>query len=317
MTERERWGLRGPVRSCRLERTWYTRRCGADPCDTDERGDATMLEFRADGALARRSHHNPDGSEWTTTYEHDDAGRLTTARSENGNGLVDLQLYEYDTPGRLVRVFARSQGGEDRIVESYEYSDTGNKKKTLYVDVAAQRPGTHYAWGVEGTDSAYSAPGAATLTTLYNERDQPTDVIFHDTAGRQVSRVEFRYDESGHMVQEAQTNADEALPPEMLASLNQAQLEAVRELFGAGGKPILRTHRYDGQGRRAETRSRIGPLGGDTKTVTYNDHGDQIQEIYEHESRDYGIDDEGRLRGQAHRYPDPGKRQPIRGSLPL
>jgi hypothetical protein len=254
-----------------------------------------MLEFRADGALARRSHHNPDGSEWMTAYEYNDGGRLTTARSDNGGGLMDLQVYEYDTPGRLIRVSARPQGGADRIVESYEYSDTGGKKKTRYVDETAQRPDTHYAWGVEGTDSAYSAPGAATLTTLYNERDQPTDVLFHDTAGRQLSRVEFRYDEAGHMVEEAQTNAEETLPPETLASLNQAQLETVRALFGAGGKPIQRTHRYDGQGRRAETRSQIGPLGGDCKTVTYNDHGDQIQEVSEDEGRDFGIDDDGRL----------------------
>lgn len=294
MTERERSGLHGPVLSCRLQRTWYSRRCGADACDTEERGDTTMLEFRADGALARRSHHNPDGSEWTTTYEYNDGGRLTTARSDNGGGLVDLQVYEYDAPGRLIRVLARPQGGADRIVESYEYSDTGGKKKTLYVDVTAQRPDTHYSWGVEGTDSAYSAPGAATLTTVYNERDQPTDILFHDTAGRQLSRVEFRYDEAGRMVEEALTKTEEALPPEMLASLNQAQLETVRALFGAGGQPIQRTFRYDGQGR-VESRLHIGPLGGDCKTVTYNDNGDQIQEVCEHEGRDYSIDDEGRL----------------------
>ncbi len=295
MTERERWGLWGTVHSCRLQRTWYSRQCGADACDTEERGDTTVLEFRADGALVRRSHHNPDGSEWTTTYEYNDAGRLTAARSEDGRGLVDIQIYEYDTPGRLIRVLARSQGGGDRIVESYAYSETGGKKKTLHVDVAAQRPDTHYAWGVEGTDSAYSAPGAATLETRYNERDQPTDVFFRNTAGRLLSRVEFHYDEAGHMVEEVQTNGEEALPPEMLASLNQTQLETVRALFGAGGKPIQRTHRYDGQGRRAETRSRIGPLGGDSKTTSYNDHGDQIREVHEHEAREYGIDDEGRL----------------------
>ncbi|MFY9726977.1 MAG: hypothetical protein WB579_16380 [Bryobacteraceae bacterium] len=208
---------------------------------------------------------------------------------------MDIQIYEYDTPGRLIRVLARSQGGGDRIVESYAYSETGGKKKTLHVDVAAQRPDTHYAWGVEGTDSAYSAPGAATLETRYNERDQPTDVFFRNTAGRLLSRVEFHYDEAGHMVEEVQTNGEEALPPEMLASLNQTQLETVRALFGAGGKPIQRTHRYDGQGRRAETRSRIGPLGGDSKTTSYNDHGDQIREVHEHEAREYGIDDEGRL----------------------
>ena len=104
MTECERWGLRGPVHSCRLQRTWYLRRCGADACDTEERGDNTVIEFRADGAVARRSHHNPDGSEWTTTYEYNNAGQLTTARSDNGRGLVDLQVYKYDTLTSFCRV---------------------------------------------------------------------------------------------------------------------------------------------------------------------------------------------------------------------
>jgi hypothetical protein len=29
--------------------------------------------------------------------------------------------------------------------------------------------------------------------------------------------------------------------------------------------------------------------------MAYNEHGDKIQELCEHEGRDYGIDDEGRL----------------------
>ena len=76
MTERDRWGLRGPVRTCRLQRTWYSRRCVGDACETEERSDITTLEFRVDGSLARRWHHNPDGSDWTATYEYNDTGRL-------------------------------------------------------------------------------------------------------------------------------------------------------------------------------------------------------------------------------------------------
>jgi YD repeat-containing protein len=127
------------------------------------------------------------------------------------------------------------------------------------------------------------------------QRVSSISVLFHDTAGRQLSRVEFRYDEAGHMVEETETNSEDALPPEMLAALNQAQLQTVRTLFSAGGKPVQRTHRYDGQGRRVETRSGIGPLGGDCKIVTYNDNRDQILEVCEHVGRDFGIDDEGRL----------------------
>lgn len=292
--ERDRWGLRGPVRTCQLQRAWFTRHCGADACETEERNDSTVLDFREDGSLARRSHRNPDGSEWTTTYEYD-ASRLTTVRTESGAALASLHISEYDAAGRLVRVITRSADGGDRIAESYEYDPDGRKKKTFYVDVANQRHDTQYGWGVEGTDSYYSSPGATTLTTLYNEHEQPTQLLFHDPTGRLLSRVEFSYDADANLIQEAQTNPQGMLPPEMLTAMNAAQLETVRAMLGAAGEPIRRMHRYDGNGRKVETRSRMGLLGGDLKTMVYNDHGDQIAEASEHEAREYGIDDEGRL----------------------
>jgi hypothetical protein len=294
MIDRDRLHLRGPVRSCRLERRWYPGGCRADSCDTEERGDETTVDFRPDGNLSRQLQHNPDGSAWTSTHEYDDRGRLTQTRNETVGGVTKLCLYEYDNTGRLVRVFARNEEG-DRTVETYEYNPSGSRSKTLHVDVAAQRSDTHYAWGVEGTDSAYSARGAASLTTTYNHRDQPAQLSFRDLAGRELSRVEFRYDDDGQLVEEAQTRSEEVLPSEMLASLNPAQLHTVRELFGVGGESIRRTHAYDERGRRVETRSNIGPLGFDKKTITYNEFGDPLVEVYEHEERDYAIDEEGRI----------------------
>lgn len=294
MTIRDRRGLRGPVQSCRLERTWLSRRCGADTCETEEHADVSDVEFRADGSLAREWHRSPDGSDWTTTFEYDHAGRLLTVRLENAAGLVGFQVYEYDTTGRLARLIARDKDGGERVAETYAYDIAGRKKKTLYVDLATQRPNTHTAWGVEGSDSAYSAPGAATLTTVYDEREQPTELLFHEVQGRLLSRVEFRYDEGGHLVEEAQSRAEETLPRELVAELNAEQLATVRKLFGAT-EPIRQLHRYDEQGRRTETRSQLGPLGGHRKTVAYNDHGDQIEEVSECETREYAIDDQGRL----------------------
>jgi hypothetical protein len=293
MSGRESWGLRGPVRTCRLQRTSYFRRCGSDACETQEWSDSTTLEFRLKGAVARHSHRNHDGSEWTTTYDYDDAGRLLMVRHANSGGLAGVTLHEYDTSNRLGRVLYQPQGREARTVEIYEYSITGCKKKTHFTDPAAERPIT--AWGIEGTDAAYGAQGAVTLTTQYNERDQPTEVLFLDSAGCQVSRVELRYDQAGHMVEESQTHADETLPAEMLASLNEEQRETVRALFGSGGKFVSRTHRYDSRGHRVETRFGMGPLGGDVKTLAYNDHGDVILEIEVRQEREFGLDDRGRL----------------------
>jgi hypothetical protein len=71
------------------------------------------------------------------------------------------------------------------------------------------------------------------LSTYYNEREQPTEVYFLDSAGCQVSRVDLLYDEAGRLVEEAQTHSDEVLPSEMLT------------LFGGGGKFVQRAHRYN------------------------------------------------------------------------
>lgn len=311
MTERERWGLRGPAHSCQVQRTLYLRRCGPDACATEKHSGAAIVEFRADGALAQSSHHNPDGSEWRTAFEYDAAGRKLRARTEKDGQLTHLGIYEYDAAGRLVRVLAGTPGGADRIVETYEYTETGAKKKTFHVDEATQRTGT-CAFAVEGTDAAYSAPGAARLVTLYNDRDQPTDLTFHDASGRQLSRVEFRYDEAGRLAEEAQKNSDEALAG-MLASMNRAQQEAVRALFGGGEASIGRTHSYDAQGRRSETHSNMGRLFGERKTVTYNDNGDPILEGLG--AGRTGIS-HGRRRSLGG-YADAGTRVADGGSLPL
>ncbi|MGA7411964.1 MAG: hypothetical protein WBW33_15910 [Bryobacteraceae bacterium] len=150
------------------------------------------------------------------------------------------------------------------------------------------RPNTHYSFGVEATDTCYSATGAVTLTTVYNERELPIEVVFCDVTGRRLSGVEFRYDTSGNLIEEAQTTAAGALPEEIMTSLNKAQLETFRALCST---TIM--HRYNEQGRRVETRSRLGPVGRSIKTMTYNEHGDQIGEFNEHQGRDYNLDEEG------------------------
>jgi len=289
MTDRERWDLRGPVRSCELERRWQVRRCGAGACEVEERFDSAALEFRPDGALARQSHHNPDGSEWTAVYEYDDAGRLRAIRAET------VTSYEYDAAGRLARTIVRTPDSGERLAESYEYGAAGRKTKTVHVDLAAQRPDTLYSWSVEGTDSAYSAPGAATIQTHYNDRGQPAEMLFPDARGQPLSRVTFRCDADGRLREEEQTREPEALPAELAAGLNEAQLATVRRLFGAGPDPIRQTHSYDEQGRRCRTESHIGPLASNSKTLVYNDRGDPAAEVHESEHREFGMDEHGAL----------------------
>jgi hypothetical protein len=76
--------------------------------------------------------------------------------------------------------------------------------------------------------------------------------------------------------------------------LNPAQREALRGLLS--GPISRRLHRYDRLGNRIETLSHMfGSIGKDRETLDYNQHGDPIAQISEHESREYGVNEEGQL----------------------
>ena len=144
------------------------------------------MEFRPDGSLVRRWQRNPDGSEWTSLYEYDDAGRLMRIRTEDPDFNQSGRHHEYDVMGRLVHLVV-SADGSDRLAESYDHDAHGRKKTTVYVDPAVQRPDTAYFWSFEGTDAVYSAPGAATVTTLHDASGQPIELLFRDVAGQTLS----------------------------------------------------------------------------------------------------------------------------------
>jgi YD repeat-containing protein len=145
MSDRDRWELRGPVRSVDLERTWRFWKRGSgesDACELTESGDHSIVEFLPDGAISRRWHHNPDGSEWTAVHAYDAAGRLISMHDESA-GQSHLRLHEYDDAGRLACEISRDAGGNERTVESYSYDSEGRKTKTHFVDLTAQRPDTN------------------------------------------------------------------------------------------------------------------------------------------------------------------------------
>jgi len=291
MTDRERHDLHGAVRSSDVAETNYARQCGADACTTEQHVRVSRAEFRIDGAAERHWQRNADGREWSTIYEYDPAGRLVATRFEDGEGVSGLRTFEYDSAGRISRVLARSRDTTERVQETYEYDESGRKTKTIHVDLPAQIPNTNYVWGVENTDAGYGAPGAATVTTTYDYHGNPTAMLFHDAAGLPLSRVEFRYDGAGNLIEEAQIRENSSLSPQMLAHLNPAQADAVRKLL----ENSRRLHRYDGHGRRIETVTIRGVLSKDRKTTSYNERGDRAEEVSESEHQEYGIGDNGEL----------------------
>ncbi len=280
MTNRDQYHLRGQVQTCQIQRIWHSTGPGSK-----EGSDATSLEFRPDGLLAHQHHRNPDGSEWTTTHDYDQAGRLSCLRNESSAGQANLTFHEYDGTGRLARVFTRPDGTNEETVETYEYDGEARKTKTRLADPRIS------GYNVEGSDTAYASKGTAKVVTRYNQHDQPSESLFQDQSGRLLSRVDFRYDNDGNLIEETQTHIAAAMPSGLTQEATAVHLEAVRALIG----PIHQLHTYDQQGYRVQTRMRIGQLNDETITRAYNDHGDEIEVISESVSRGYNLDGEGRI----------------------
>lgn len=276
MTDRERWDLRGAVRTCWSERTRCSFRGGGEACEKEERGDATLAEFRPDGALRYRRHNNPDGSEWVCYYDYTDSGRLLAIRHSSADGQTSRQDYEYDAAGRPARLVASDAAGQRHVAETYSYDAAGRKSKTVNVDRESQKPGVGYFWGVEGVETSYSAQGCAAVITHYDERERPSELVFRDAAGELLSRVSFRYDAAGRLIEEAQRTEVRALPARLLPDLTPGQFADLTRFLGAGKVPNGTTYRYNERGCRVERVRRLGGVLADRETAVFNEQGDKI-----------------------------------------
>jgi YD repeat-containing protein len=247
--------------------------------------------------MAQHHHHNPDGSEWISTYAYNANGLLQEIEARDTTSSVSKSIYLYDLSGRLQHVVTRLAGGTENTAQTFSYDDQ-RKTKTQYLDSTSGRPDSTVAYTVEGSDAAVSAPGATSMTTVYDDQDRPVETLFRDSKHRVLSRVTLRYDDAGRIVEETQTTeAEPTLPPDMIAQLNAAQLQSVKIMLGVGegGLRWKRTHRYDAEGHRVETVVRLGALGGSWTTMAYNEHGDVSEEKSGHDSKELSVDDQGHM----------------------
>ena len=298
MDDRAKAGLRGPVSVCRTDTTLLSRGCAGNACDTEpkEQTHSWIFHYHPDGRIAQQHCHNPDGSEWTSTWTYDTSGKLREIENHDSKGSESKAVYQYDQAGRLQRVVGIAADGVENTAETFSYADQ-HKTKTRYVLSAPGQPGS-VAYSIEGSDAAVTAPGVTSINTVYDRHDRPVEMLFRDSQNRVLTRVALRYDDAGRLVEEGQfSETEHTLPPDLLANLNAAQLRSLKAIggIGEGGQRWQRLHRYDDEGRRVETVSRMGTLGGERKTMTYNQHGDVSEEKSTHDSREIAIDDEGHV----------------------
>ena len=269
MSDREKAGLRGPVKTVIEEQT-FSGADGQQPFTT-----TTTTRYAPDGRILETRMGNPDDSGWEATYTYYPDGRLRKTASGKANTAPSSETtYLYDDAQRLVGAAG------DKVQVHYRYDDKGRKSVIESYDSQPLAPSKAYAGNWEGTDLGFATDLGGTLTTSYNDQGVATGAEFRDAEGKLLGHIVRKFDAAGRILAEQQfadAPHDLMFPEELRSKLNPEQLKAVGT-FAAGMQNRINSYSYDPQGRVTERRRSGGPFGEEVTITTYNDHGDKASE---------------------------------------
>jgi YD repeat-containing protein len=244
VTDREKAGLRGPVKTCVEEIVQST---GAI---------FLAFEYAVDGKLITCHQTNPDGSQWLTTHTYDSDGRLTEIVSGKVDDLTTVSLHTFNEgPGR-----APTAGADGKVIQTnYVHDEQGRKMavKTFSPQVLEQYRGGVYTdsfW--TAAESGIGVPTGGSVATLHDERDLPLEKRILDNEGRLLSRFVRKYDANGRVLEEHQILENLALlmverfPAEQAGELDDKRLEAMNKamkLMMGGKTGTGKWYTYDSQ----------------------------------------------------------------------
>lgn len=269
MNDVAKWKVRGSVKTLQTEfAVWDLNLESWQPAQH-----LTLTSFRPAGTVSASDTHNPDGSIAHSRWLYDEAERLTETRFCLNDGLVDTTVCFYDEAGRHQRT-VQLNTQTDLVISSYDARGVRTQTRSL------GPRGVNIAYGIEGTEQAYGAPGAATMIVTDDESVRPAKVIFQDANGRSLREVIFARDHTGRLLSE-EMRVGEEFP------------EPLRKAFGEIFSRI--TYSYDSRGRRLERMNKFGGIGETRTTYRYDDSDDPIEEVTEDTNREMSIDDNGAI----------------------
>lgn len=292
-SDREKAGLRGPVRSVIEEQTfasWKDSEGKAWPAS--ERWN--KIEYDRDGRLVANSSRTGSRDQRTdslsvTRYTYTPEGKLLKRTIETDGKITCEINYDYDEHGRLKSI-TNSTDPTNPIALQY---DAGGKKTRIAISKPVQLPP-----GTSAVSSSFQklfdddqAKGIATLDggstiTIYDQLDRPSEVQLHDVNGTLTSRAVRTYDQQGRVIEEKMLMADPLSmmsadqQKEILASGGTAQelREKMTEFLG-GSEMWSIKYEYDAKGRKTLTTRNTFNHIHDTISTMYNEQGDIAREI--------------------------------------
>jgi YD repeat-containing protein len=171
LSDREKQGLRGPVKSCREEHTYP----GTEDSEGRQRPAVklwSVTDYDPEGRVASIRSSNSDGSEFVTRYAYDLSGRLLKMSQGNETERSAETVYSYGGDGRLLNI-TNSRTADNPVV--FRYDEHGTKTKVQASRAADYRPNvaTNADALLESADRPPNLPGGGTAVTIYDKQDRP------------------------------------------------------------------------------------------------------------------------------------------------
>ncbi len=275
MSDREKAGLRGPLKTC-LEETIYP---------TGKY--VTMTEYSTDGRVLTIRATQADGSQWVSTDKYDTNGHLAKTVSGMLGELGTEIRYEYDDTGRLLTTTNSAETGNRT---NFHYDEQGRKTAVQHFDTRTLQRAQSSISSASPWEGALGAgigvPLGGNITTIYDGNDQPTEAQIRDGEGRIVSRIVRTYDANGRLVEEEPIQENPAVffadkfgaegRPQLTAAELEAMNTAMKSLL-RGRSATGTSYIYDEQGRITKIHDRNFVIDKVTIT-TYNERGDKSEE---------------------------------------
>lgn len=292
-SDREKAGLRGPVHSVTEERTlppWN----GSSGESIPEIRTKWKTEYDRDGRITETRGRGwsrdkgMDAKDSVTRYTYSPTGQLLRmARERNGEPDGEL-VYRYDGQGRLESI-ADSKDPGNPIAFRY---DADGRKTKIAIAQPPKQPGpgavsasTEYFFQTES--APIGLPEGGSTTTLYDQRDRPTEVQTRNANGEIMYRTVRVYDDQGNILEEKQTMEDpiSIIPmAEQKKIIDQAGVSAqeLRDQIAQvlGGSEMGSTkYSYDAEGRQTLKvfKALMGRMEQRIETA-FNEHGDAAKE---------------------------------------
>jgi hypothetical protein len=294
VTDLAGWKVHGPVRTLRTEFAEW------DPADATWQAPrrVSAVMFRPDGQISDSETRNPDGSVARSARVYDVGGRIIEAQTWMDGGPRSRVLHSYDPQGRPMKTVQVAWDGTQRQIDTCGYDAAGHKTKIT--SLLSRHPDIRIpiGYGVEGSELAYGAPGAATLTITYDDRGLPAEACFHGENGEVIRRIVFSRDSDGHVLTEVVYFGGEAPFPELLTQADNVPLEERAKmaalLKAAFAEQVFSSvaYAYDAKGRLVERTMRMGALSEERTTFQYDDFDNPVAETSESRACEMRMDDD-------------------------